>query len=96
MKKFILSLLISSLLFSSSVFGFTFAAFAENGTTAVNVQNTTVITQSTAERTDDDPFAESKPSIDKETPTFYYILGGVAGIVIIFAIAGFITSKKKK
>lgn len=97
MKKFLLSILISVLMFSASICGFTMAACAENSAPGSDTQNnTTISTHVTAERTDDDPFAESKPSIEEETPTFYYILAGVAGVIIIFAIAGFVTSKKKK
>lgn len=73
------------------------AASAQKNATSSDTQNTTTVnTQATAERTDDDPFVESKPSVEEETPTFYYILGGVAGVIIIFAICGFITSKRNK
>ena len=92
MKKFLLSAIVSFMLISLSV---ATPACAENSSVSGS-QNTTVSTQTTEERTDDDPFAESKPSVEKETPTFYYILGGVTGVIIIFAIVGFATSKKKK
>ena len=92
MKKFLLSAIVSFMLISLSV---ATPVCAENSSVSGS-QNTTVSTQTTEERTDDDPFAESKPSVEKETPTFYYILGGVAGVIIIFAIVGFATSKKKK
>lgn len=95
MKRAAVSLLSIMILFSVSVFGFGFTASAQKNT---NVRpETTVSTHTTAERTDDDPFAgNNKPSEEKKTPTFYYILGTVAGLVIIFAVIGFITAKNKK
>lgn len=95
MKRAAVSLLSIMILFSASVFGFGFTASAQKNT---NVRpETTVSTHTTAERTDDDPFAgNNKPSEEKKTPTFYYILGTVAGLVIIFAVIGFITAKNKK
>lgn len=92
MKRVILSVIISVILLPICVFGI--SAFAENSQTPIDTQNT----YTTAERTDDDPFAEGEGnvSIEEKTPTFYYILAGVAGAIIIFAIAGFITSKNKK
>ncbi len=72
-------------------------AFAENKKTSSEAQSTTSQSAvTTAERTDDDPFADNNLPTVRETPTFYYILGGVAGVIIIFAIAGFITSRNKK
>ncbi len=93
MKKILLTVLASVFITSIGAFGLN--AFAEKN------ESQTSATQSsytTAERTDDDPFAESesKPTVEKETPTFYYILVGVAGVIIIFAIIGLITSKNKK
>lgn len=72
-------------------------AFAENNKIASEAQSTaSQSTNTTAERTDDDPFAGNNLPTVKKTPTFYYILGGVAGVIIILAIAGFITTKNKK
>lgn len=94
MKKLLLSVFISALLFAILTFGFSVTAIAESETT---VSSTTASsTQTTVERTDDDPFANNNTPADKETPTFYYILGGLAGVVIIFAVAGFVTSIRKK
>lgn len=72
-------------------------AFAENNKISSEAQSTaSQSTNTTAERTDDDPFAGNNLPTVKKTPTFYYILGGVAGVIIILAIAGFITTKNKK
>ena len=95
MKRITVSILSIMTLFAAAISGFGFTASAQKIT---NVrQETTVSTQTTYERTDDDPFAgNNKPAEDKKTPTFYYILGTVAGLVIIFAVIGFITAKNKK
>lgn len=94
MKRNLLSLLISALLFTVVIFSFSAAVSAENETAESSA--TTVSIQTTAERTDDEPFAGNNMPEKEETPTFYYILGGFAGIIIIFGVAGFITSKTKK
>ena len=95
MKRILLSVLVSAFLILTGIFAVSVSA--DNSENTSSVKNTT--TQSaytTAERTDDDPFAGNNVPTEKETPTFYYILGGVAGLIILFAIAGFITSKNKK
>ena len=95
MKKILMSVLASVILVLYSAFGM-FACAEGNKASSKTQISTSQSTHTTAERTDDDPFAESKPSVEKETPAFYYILAGVAGVIIIFAVAGFITSKNKK
>lgn len=94
MKRIFLTLVAAIVLLSTGVFGIN--AFAQNSKKSSVSQSTTTSTYTTAERTDDDPFAESKPKIEKETPAFYYILAGVAGVIIVFAVVGLITSKNKK
>lgn len=94
MKKFILSFMSLIILLSAAIFGFSITASAQQST--VTQQETTVSTQTTTERTDDDPFAGIDMPDKEKTPTFYYILGGVAVVIIIFAVLGFITSIKKK
>lgn len=95
MKRILLTVLASVILLSTGVFGIN--AFAQNNKkSSVSQSTTSQSTYTTAERTDDDPFAESKPTVEKETPTFYYILVGVAGVIIVFAVVGLITSKNKK
>lgn len=94
MKSFLLSVLSLVILLSTVFFGFSITACAQKNTDVQ--QETTVSTHTTAERTDDDPFANIEMPDKEETPAFYYTLGGFAGIIIIFAVAGFITSKKKK
>lgn len=94
MKKILFLVFASAVLLSTGVFGIN--AFAQNSKKPSVSQSETTSAITTAERTDDDPFAESKPKIEKETPTFYYILVGVAGVIIVFAIVGLITSKNKK
>ena len=93
MKKILLTVLASVVITSIGVFGL-HASAEKNGTQTSATQSS----YTTAERTDYDPFAESesKPSLEKETPTFYYILVGVAGAIIVFAIVGLIASKNKK
>lgn len=95
MKRILLALIAAIVLLSTGVFGIN--AFAQNNkNSSASLSTTTQSTYTTAERTDDDPFAESKPKIEKETPAFYYILAGVAGVIIVFAVVGLITSKNKK
>lgn len=94
MKKFILSFMSLIILLSAAIFGFSITASAKQST--VTRQETTISTQTTTERTDDDPFADIDMPDKEKTPTFYYILGGVAGVIIVFAVLGFITSIKKK
>lgn len=96
MKRILLSVLASATLLLAGVCNT--SVFAEEGRAPSKTQSTSQSTYTTAERTDDEPFAEGKGSVsvEKETPTFYYILTGVAGLIVILAIAGFITSKNKK
>lgn len=98
MRRVIVSVLSMIILSSTIILGFCVTASAQQST--IIQQETTVSTQTTSERTDDDPFAgDNKPSNlseKKETPTFYYTLGIMAGLVIVFAVIGFVTSKKKK
>lgn len=94
MKNNLLSLLISLLLFTAVIFSFSVTVSAEYETEESSA--TTIGTQTTVKRTDDEPFAGNNIPEKEETPTFYYILGGVAGVIIIFAVAGFITSKTNK
>ncbi len=94
MKKILFIVFASAVLLSTGAF--CISAFAKNSKKSPVTQSTATSTYTTAERTDDDPFAESKPKIEKETPTFYYILVGAAGVVIVIAIVGLITSKNKK
>ncbi len=92
MKRILLALLASTILLSTGVFGL--STFADNSDPSTEASNS----YTTAERTDDDPFAngEGEISVEDKTPTFYYILAGVAGVIIVIAIAGFVTSKNKR
>lgn len=59
-------------------------------------KTTTVsVSVQTSENTDKEPLSSANIQ-DEGTPTFYYILGGVAVIFMIFAVIGGIKSKKDK